>query len=717
MRPIIYCYKIYKLCITSIRIILNEGWYIFFKKAYLRFICKSIPTKGLYYELLKFNFFISKTRANNLVFPTISKKTDVSIVIPVYNNWEYTLNCLKSISENTSGDYEVVVIDDASNDKTAKILSRVKGLNLLRNKQNAGFIESCNRGVRASKSKYIFFLNNDTLVAKNWLPPLLELIKKKDVGAVGCKLIYPDGRLQEAGSMVWRDGSAYNYGRGDNPDKPEYNYVREVDYCSGAALLVKRELFKKIGSFDERFKPGYYEDTDLCFSIRNLGYKVMYQPMSTIVHFEGLTCGTDIHTGIKKYQEINKPKFTEKWKNSLRNYCYSPSQNNIFLAREKYSGQRILVVDHFIPLYDKYSGSLRMFNVLQLLKELGHKITFVGYDSTERVQPYARRLQQEGIEIAYAPYVSSVKEYLEMFGRYFNVVILSRGYVAISVLGLVKENCPAAKIIFDTVDLAFLREFRRAEIENDKEISKRAEVLKKRELYLAQNSDVTFVVSPLEKEILLKEDSSLTVEVVSNIYCVKPLEKPFSQRKDILFIGSFGWSPNIDAVTFFVKEIFPRVKQKIRDGHFFIVGADPPKEILSLRNKNVIIAGHVRNLLPYFKNCKLSVAPLRYGAGVKGKINQSMSYGVPVVTTTIGAEGMGLIDGENALISDDPDDFADKVISLYKNENLWSRLSRNSMKNVKKNFSHKVAREKLVNVFYKINYQNRRKFFSKTSST
>jgi len=688
----------YELMLTGIRVILNEGWHSFFRKVRFWFAHRPAAIKP-HRDLPKFNASISKKEADKLVFPTPSEKPKVSVIIPAYNNWKYTLNCLKSIAENTNGDYEVIVIDDASTDETAKVLSKVKNLNLLRNKRNAGFIESCNRGARASKGEYILFLNNDTLVTKDWLPPLLEFIKRKDVGAVGCKLVYPDERLQEAGGIIWNDGSGWNYGRGDNSDKPEYNYIREVDYCSGAALLVKRELFKKIGGFDERFKPGYYEDTDLCFSIRNLGYKVMYQPMSVVVHFEGLTCGTDIHTGIKKYQEINKPKFAEKWKSSLRNYHYSPSQDNIFLARERHSDQRVLVVDHLIPLYDEYSGSLRMFNMLQLLQELGHKITFVGHDSTERLEPYTQKLQQKGIEVVYAPYVSSVKDYIERFGRYFNVVILSRSYVAINVIDLVKKNCPGAKIIFDTVDLAFLREFRRAEIENDEQVAKQAEALKKIELYLARNSNATFVVSPVEKELLLKEDPSLTVEVVSNIHCVVLPQKPFSERKHILFVGGFAHLPNVDAVTFFVREIFPQVKQRIKDVRFYIVGGDTPKEVLSLQNENVIVIGHVRNLLPYFENCKLSVAPLRYGAGIKGKINQSMSYGVPVVTTSVGAEGMELIDGENALIADDPDEFAEKLVLLYNDENLWSKLSKNSIENVKKNFSFEVAKKKLTNVF------------------
>lgn len=628
-----------------------------------------------------------------MVFPVPSKKPEVSIVVPAYNNWKYTLNCLKSIAKNTDGGYEVVVVDDASNDETAEVLSEVKNLHLVTNKQNAGFLESCNRGARASKGKYILFLNNDTMVTKGWLPPLLELIKRADVGIVGSKLVYPGGTLQEAGGIIWNDGSGWNYGRGDDSDKPEYNYVREVDYCSGASLAVKRELFEKIGGFDERFKPGYYEDADLCFAIRNLGYRVMYQPMSVIVHFEGVSCGTDTSSGIKKYQEINKPKFVEKWSPVLQKHHYPPVAENAFLARDRVSGKRILVIDSYVPTYDKDAGSFDMLSMLKILVELGNKVTFIG-DNLLRLEPYTQGLQQKGIEVIYTPYVFSVEDYIKKCGRFFDVVILSRANIAMKHFASIKRDCIRAKVVYDTVDLHYLRQSRQASIENDEKLLKQAEETKANELYLAKNSDITFVVSSVEKEILLKEDPSLNVEVIiRSVHSATMPQKSFSERKDILFIGGFFHLPNVDAVVYFVKEIFPLVKQRMPDVRFYIVGSNPPKEVLSLQSDAVMVTGYVEDVAPYFENCKVFVAPLRYGAGVKGKILLSMSYGMPVVTTSIGSEGIGLVDGQNVLVADDPQEFAQKVILLCNEEELWSKLSRNSLEHIRRCFSYEMARE------------------------
>jgi GT2 family glycosyltransferase/SAM-dependent methyltransferase len=687
--------RCYKLGTTGIWVILNEGWKSFFKKAWARFTHRAAPIKRPHVDLPKLNASISKKEAAKLVFPKPSEKPEVSIIIPAYNNWRYTLNCLKSLAENTDGDYEVVVIDDASFDETARVLSEVKNLHLIVNEQNIGFLESCNLGAKASKGKYILFLNNDTMATKGWLPPLLELMNREDVGAVGSKLVYPDGTLQEAGGIIWKDGSGWNYGRRGDPYKPEYNYIREVDYCSGASLLVDRELFEKIDGFDKRFKPAYGEDSDLCFAIRKLGYKVMYQPMSVIVHFEGVSCGTDTSSGIKKYQEINRPKFVEKWGPVLQKDHHPPDAQNVFLARDRAPGKRILVIDSFVPTYDKDAGSFDMFSMLKILVELGNKVTFIG-DNLLGPEPYTRGLQQKGIEVIYAPYVVSIEDYIRKHGRFFDVVMLSRAYIAIKHFARVKRDCVKAKVVYDTVDLHYLRQSRQASIENNERLLRKAEETKASELYLAKNSDITLVVSPVEKEVLLKEDPSLNVEVIiRSVHSVTTPQKPFRERKDILFIGGFAHPPNVDAVVYFVEGILPLIKQEMPDLRFYIVGSNPRKGVLSLQSETVVVTGYVKDLRPYFENCKAFVAPLRYGAGVKGKILLSMSYGVPVVTTSIGAEGIGLVDGQNVLLADDPQEFAQKVILLCNKEELWSKVSRNSLEHIRKYFSYEAAREQL----------------------
>lgn len=205
----------------------------------------------------------------------MSTDPEVSIIIPVYNKSLYTFTCLKSIHENSGKNaFEIIVVDDASNDDTSQVLGTIEGITVIRNAENKGFIYSSNTGVKAAKGRYIVLLNNDTIVTQGWLDALKQTFKQfPDAGLVGAKLIYPDGRLQEAGGIVWQDASAWNYGRYDNPDKPEYSYCRVVDYCSGACLMIPRQDLLDLGSFDEYYTPAYYEDTDIAFQVRKTGKK------------------------------------------------------------------------------------------------------------------------------------------------------------------------------------------------------------------------------------------------------------------------------------------------------------------------------------------------------------------------------------------------------------------------------------------------------------
>jgi GT2 family glycosyltransferase/SAM-dependent methyltransferase len=266
--------------------------------------------------------------------PAETELQTTSIIIPVHNELSYTQSCLdelkKTLPHNFRG--EIIVVDDASTDETPGVLKRYAAadsrIKVLRNAENAGFIASCNRGAQEAEGEILVFLNNDTLPMPGWLPPLLRVLREKpDAGAVGGKLIYPDGTLQEAGGVIFCDASGCNFGKHDTaPNAPLYSFLREVDYCSGALLATRRALFLDRGGFDARFKPAYYEDSDYCFDLRARGYRVYYQPESVVVHFEGASSGTDVTKGIKSYQVVNRAKFAEKWKDALKHQPPPPAR-------------------------------------------------------------------------------------------------------------------------------------------------------------------------------------------------------------------------------------------------------------------------------------------------------------------------------------------------------------------------------------------------------
>jgi GT2 family glycosyltransferase/glycosyltransferase involved in cell wall biosynthesis len=359
----------------------------------------------------------------------------VSIVIPVYNKWAYTAACLRSLLEaRCDTSFEVIVVDDQSTDETERQLSTVEGLVHLRNDQNLGFVGSCNRGAEKARGHYIVMLNNDTQVLDGWLDALLGTFKTHPgTGLAGARLIYPDGRLQEAGGIIFNDGSGWNYGKGDNAERPEYQFCREVDYCSGACIMLPTELFVELGGFDEHYAPAYYEDTDLAFRVREHGFEVRLQPAATIVHHEGVTSGTDLASGAKRFQGINRKKFLQRWEAELEQFpspIVDPQDRaEIRRARDHHLKGRVLVIDAYTPEPDQDSGSLRLRYLMDCFQDLGYGVTFMP-DNRAHAGRYTADMQAAGIEVLYEPWIGSLQRFFTERGGDFCFVMISRHYVA-----------------------------------------------------------------------------------------------------------------------------------------------------------------------------------------------------------------------------------------------------------------------------------------------
>ncbi|MBI3331468.1 glycosyltransferase [Candidatus Peregrinibacteria bacterium] len=636
---------------------------------------------------------LQSMRTETLRFPHYDKP-HISVVIPVHSHFEYTYACLRSIAHNTVLRYEVIVVDDGSTDRTQEMLGSLPNIRVIRQEESQGFIAACNAGAAIARGDYIVFLNNDTLVPPRWLGSLAETFQTHArVGLVGAKLIFPDGKLQEAGGVVWKDGSAANVGRGQDPRAPGFTFVRDVDYCSGACIMVPRALFQELGCFHKGYAPGYYEDTDLAFRIREAGYRVLYQPSCEVVHFGGVTAGTDLSQGMKRFQEINREKFKETWKDMLARH---PAPGGLHDHRIRL---RILVIDAEMPRPDRDSGSLRMDSLLSILKTEEAAVTFIPMNLAN-TNPYGDSLRRRGIRVLTHPHLSSIQAHLRAEGRSYDLIILSRLESASAYFDAVRSAAPRARIIFDTVDLHFLREEREGHIKQNAAILKRAKKHKKIEADLAERADAVLVVSEEEKIRLEAESPRARVFVLSNIHAIRPPETPFSQRRGILFLGSFRHPPNHDGIFWFVESVFPKVRTALPDAELMIIGEHVPDRLLTMRDQGIIALGHVENLHPYLETARLSVAPLRFGAGVKGKINMSMSAGLPVVATAIAAEGMHLVSGENVLLADTEERLAQAVVRLYSDEHLWNVLSQGSLQNVQEHFSTERAQAAVQEIFH-----------------
>lgn len=598
----------------------------------------------------------------------------VSIIVPVYGRSADTWRCLAAIM-TASGDavsYEVIVIDDCPDRPVSDRVARIPGLRLMRNVDNLGFLQSCNRAAEQASGQYVLFLNNDTMVHPGWLEPLVRIaVADARVGMVGAKLINIDGTVQEAGGIMLRNGWGMPFGKGDDAAKPEYNFVREVDVVIGACMLIRLSAWNAIGGFDDNYAPAYYEEFDFAFTLRDRGWRVMYQPTSVVTHFDSASYGA---VERDRQSMINHARFCRKWEAALAN---QPTEDTpLYLARERPMPGHILVVDDRVPEPDKHAGAIATLDWLRLLRGEGFRVTFYPHDRRNPI-PYTERLQQLGIEVLFGDI--DARDWITQNGTYLDWVWLARPAVAEPLLAVVRNHA-GGRLIYYTHDLHFLREQRRAELTGDSDHYEDAWRLRAIERDIFRQSKL--VLTPSADEVPIIE--SLAPGVLARaipLYSIPAAAEPvhtaagFAGRTVVLFVGGYDHLPNVDTAQWLADEIMPLIWQTAPDAVLVLAGSKPPPALVSLASDRVEVPGWLPDLAPLYARARLTLNAMRFGAGVKGKIIASLQAGVPVVTTTVGNEGLGLQAGEEALIGDTAADLAAHAITLLGDPALCARLA------------------------------------------
>ncbi len=606
----------------------------------------------------------------------------ISIIIPCHNNFALTYRCVQSILDSDAGTpFEIIVVDDGSIDETMLAdLVFVGAVKVVRHASALGFVRAANAGAAVAAGELLLFLNNDTELRTGALDELARTFTElPGIGVAGAKLINTDGTLQEAGGIIQRLGNGLNWGLGGVAADPQYCYLRDADYVSGAALMIPRTLFGTMRGFDEIYAPAYYEDTDLCFKVRQAGLRVVVQPLAEVVHHGGATSGAiGAPGGVKRYQSINQRKFLRRWNDVLaerHNSAPFPA-----LEAERLVTRRAVFIDITVTTPDRDAGSTVAWSHMRMLSRLGFKVGFIPADNMANIPPYTANLQRIGIECFYAPYTGSVEQAFRRMAQippqliYFHRVDCAAPYIPIA-----RKFFPAARLVYSVADLHFLRLSRQAALDDQPDLRRRAEAVERDELAAAAAADAVIVHSAHEAAILRERVPGVRVAVVQWPCAAVTTDPELRGRAGVGFVGGYSHLPNVDAGVRLARTIMPLVRHELPGLRLRLVGAAPPASVRELASELDEVTGHVPDLARAFAGLLCTAAPLRYGAGVKGKVLTSLGLGLPCVMSEIAAEGIPLPAGLARLVCRSEAEMAERIVELHRHPELAGTLSREGL--------------------------------------
>ena len=599
---------------------------------------------------------------------------EVSIILVFFNQAALSLDCLRSIVAHCDLAAEVIVVDNASSDQTAALLERLDRVRLISNSDNRGFVEAVNQASAIARGRHLLLLNNDAeLLPGSIQAACATLDSAADVGAVGGRILLLDGSLQEAGSIIWQDGSCLGYGRGLDPEQPEFMFRREVDYCSGAFLLTPRALFEKLGGFDLAFAPAYYEETDYCVRLRQAGYRVIYEPKAVIRHFEFASSGG--MTRAAELQRAHRDVFVKRHADFLA-ARYSASEANILKARSVSSGKRLLLIDDCVPHQHLGAGYPRCQELVRSLVELGFELTFYPLNIIDDDWTAVYRTLPREVEVMLGCGAAGLPDFLHKRRDYYDQVVISRPHNMALVRTSLADDLGAfgrARLVYDAEAVIAPREAARRRVHGTPIDPATEKAWLDKEIGLADGMGQIVTVTEAEAD-LYRAAGHARVDVLGHALSPAPTESDFDQRLGFVFVGALrvDGSPNVDSLLWFVEQVLPRLERELgEDCVLYAIGDCTAPALEAIASERVRFIGAVEALDQPLSVGRVFIAPTRFAAGIPHKVHAAAAAGVPVVATSLLARQLGWQHEKELLVADKAADFAVACQRLYCDQSLW----------------------------------------------
>ena len=617
-----------------------------------------------------------------LVFPSCPQPK-TSVILVLFNQAELTFHCLESLRRQAEAGIEVIILDNGSTDLTGALLDRLHGVHVIRSPENLHFLRGVNRAAQDAKGEYLLLLNNDTRVAPGAITAAADrLDAEADLGAVGGPIVLLDGSLQEAGSIIFRDGSCLGYGRGRDPGEAEFQFRRDVDYCSGAFLMLRRALFDRLGGFDEAYAPAYYEETDLCMRLRAAGFRIGYEPRARIAHME-FGSATSSSSALE-LQRRNSEIFRQRHATALAADHLPPGTPPVIARLRPRPAGRVLIIDDRVPFPALGSGYPRAQQIIADLDAAGWSVTFYPLKEPAVSFEAAYAALPPSVEIAAGLAEPGLAAFLAARVGCYDAVLVSRPH-NMAVYERACAEAPrfaaATPLIYDAEAIFAARDVVRAELTGDRAAAAVATRAVAAELALAGDAKVVLTVTEAEAT-KFRAAGQRDVRVLGHSMQTQAVGGGPQGRDGILFLGALDddASPNADSLEWFVQEVMPRIDAAIgSDWQLTVVGRNAAARVLRLASTRVRLLGQVEDIDGFFASARLFVAPTRYAAGIPMKVHTAAGAGLPVVATELLREQLGWTDGQELLAASTAEGFAAACVKVWRDDALWLRLRDNAL--------------------------------------